>query len=130
MQHHLVSCSHLPALCSALRIMGAQPAAGLDSAAKPSTHNCVGSVLPAMLLQVMLGPGGKPLTSGTGLALATTPEGNPLLGPDGMHLTLAPDDETLLSWRGMPLLGPQVCGDDFALVCWWLCASALQCVIC
>jgi hypothetical protein len=60
-------------------------------------------------LQVLLGPDGRPLTSGTGLPLAVSPQGVPLMGPDGAPLCLAPDDEALLSWGGLPLLGPQVC---------------------
>ncbi|WIA19482.1 hypothetical protein OEZ85_004094 [Tetradesmus obliquus] len=58
-------------------------------------------------LEVLLGPNNSPLTSGTGLPLALSPEGAPLLGPDGSPLSLAPDDEALLGWAGLPLLGPQ-----------------------
>ncbi|WIA39755.1 hypothetical protein OEZ86_005813 [Tetradesmus obliquus] len=58
-------------------------------------------------LEVLLGPNNSPLTSGTGLPLALSPEGALLLGPDGSPLSLAPDDEALLGWAGLPLLGPQ-----------------------
>lgn len=70
---------------------------------------------------MLLGPNNSPLTSGTGLPLALSPEGAPLLGPDGSPLSLAPDDEALLSWAGLPLLGPQVRLCVFVYMCVYVC---------
>ena len=61
-----------------------------------------------LIFQVLLDPSGCPVTSLTGFHIAIGPDGQAMRGPDGRPLCLGPDGASLISWRGHPLLGPQV----------------------